>query len=213
MMIRSILALCCLLKCAVVAQSVHHVPFASQGNVLEVSVRNGSSATTGRLAVRVTEAPSWLTFLPSACTLQNIPSGAPAVAEFTFSVLPSAAIGQNAKVRLTVVDATGAEWQKEVGLIVDPPNDFRLLEAFPNPFNPATTVSFDLPERAHIELRAYDLIGRMVTVLTEGELAPGRHQRTWNASGLATGVYLLVLEATQEGGATVRMERRVVLAK
>lgn len=135
------------------------------------------------------------------------------MAEFTFSVLPSAAIGQNAKVRLTVVDATGAEWQKEVGLIVDPPNDFRLLEAFPNPFNPATTVSFDLPERAHVELRVFDIVGRMVTLVTVGERAPGRHQQIWNAFGLASGVYILVCEAVLEGGATMRMERRVVLAK
>ena len=72
------------------------------------------------------------------------------------------------------------------------------LSVFPNPFNPATTVSFELPRDGHVNLTVYDLAGRLVRTLADGEFATGRHDVAWNGrdkQGLhaGSGVYLMRL--------------------
>ncbi len=73
------------------------------------------------------------------------------------------------------------------------------LRAYPNPFNPRTTVSFDLPVDGRAVLEAFDLRGRRVAVLFEGDLIAGRHTAVWDgrAAGAspAAGSYLLRLRA------------------
>lgn len=72
------------------------------------------------------------------------------------------------------------------------------LAAAPNPFNPRTTVQFDLPQAGQVALDAFDLRGRRVARLTEGFHAAGHHELAWDAGPqLASGVYLLRLETGQ----------------
>ena len=61
--------------------------------------------------------------------------------------------------------------------------------AWPNPFNPRVTVSFTLTAATGVRLDVYDLQGRRLVTLTEGNLPAGTHQRTWDASGLSSGLY------------------------
>lgn len=83
----------------------------------------------------------------------------------------------------------------------------------PNPFNPATTLSFDLARPGHARLAVYDTRGRRLATLVEGELAAGPHQLVWTAraqdgSPLASGVYLVQLVAGD-----VRLTQRVTLVR
>jgi len=88
------------------------------------------------------------------------------------------------------------------------PGQIVLHEGFPNPFNPATTVAFELPETMQIRLTAYDVLGRPAGTLSEGMLPAGRHEVRFDASSLSSGTYLLRLEA----GSQVRT-RAVTLVK
>lgn len=67
------------------------------------------------------------------------------------------------------------------------------LSAFPNPFNPATTVQFTLAKSTTGKLVIYDLLGRAVATLAEGSLGAGEHHYVWNASTLASGRYFCEL--------------------
>ncbi len=71
----------------------------------------------------------------------------------------------------------------------------RLLRNYPNPFNPETVVPFELVERTAVSLKVYDLLGRLVETLVEGELSAGVHEVIFRAGELPTGVYLVRLEA------------------
>ena len=82
-----------------------------------------------------------------------------------------------------------------------------LLEAYPNPFNPQTVIPFELKEAAEVELAVYDLLGRQVQVLVRGQLDAGRHQATFRAGQLPTGMYLVRLSA----GGTVQTQRITLL--
>jgi hypothetical protein len=75
------------------------------------------------------------------------------------------------------------------------PSNFALAEGFPNPFNPTTTISIDLPEEAMASLKVYDILGREVATLLNGQTAAGTVQTTWNPGDLAGGVYFVRFEA------------------
>ena len=75
------------------------------------------------------------------------------------------------------------------------PQKFSLEQNFPNPFNPTTTISFDLPERSKVQLRIYNILGEEVKDLINEERNAGHYEYHWNASGLASGVYFYRLKA------------------
>jgi hypothetical protein len=87
-----------------------------------------------------------------------------------------------------------------VGVKEEIPRGFALYPASPNPFNPATVIRFDVPSSAHVRLAVYDILGREVTVLREGELSAGSYSSTWdgrdhNGALAGSGVYFYRLSA------------------
>lgn len=72
---------------------------------------------------------------------------------------------------------------------------FSHLSNYPNPFNPATTISYCLPEACDITLRVYDVLGQEITTLVNGKQDAGMHQIQFNASNLPTGIYLCKVTA------------------
>jgi hypothetical protein len=73
--------------------------------------------------------------------------------------------------------------------------EFSLHQNFPNPFNPATTITYSLPKAAHVRLKIYNLLGREVTTLVDQQMPAGAHQATWNALGVTSGVYFYKISA------------------
>jgi hypothetical protein len=70
------------------------------------------------------------------------------------------------------------------------PGEFALHDNYPNPFNPATTIRFNLPEQGYTTLQIFDITGELVDVLINGNLQGGSHGYTWNSTGLASGTYI-----------------------
>ncbi|TVQ75280.1 MAG: T9SS C-terminal target domain-containing protein, partial [Balneolaceae bacterium] len=70
-----------------------------------------------------------------------------------------------------------------------------LHQNYPNPFNPATTISFTLAHPAAVTVEIFDLTGRKITRLADGDRPAGRHQVTWDAADAASGIYLLKIRA------------------
>lgn len=72
----------------------------------------------------------------------------------------------------------------------DVPKEFALYQNYPNPFNPTTTICFDVKEPCRVLLKVYDLTGREVAVLADGNFSAGRHEVQFGASGLPSGIYV-----------------------
>ncbi|RMF63322.1 MAG: T9SS C-terminal target domain-containing protein, partial [Bacteroidetes bacterium] len=77
----------------------------------------------------------------------------------------------------------------------DLPTVFALAPAYPNPFNPATSLRYDLPRPEHVRLDVYDVIGRRVATLVDTEQKAGRYEVRFDARHLASGVYFYRLRA------------------
>ena len=93
------------------------------------------------------------------------------------------------------------------------PSGFGLSPAYPNPFNPATTIEFEIPSQARAQVAVADVRGRLVRVLEDREFPAGRHRISWDATDgsdrpVPAGVYVVRLEA---GGAI--FARKILLAR
>jgi hypothetical protein len=108
----------------------------------------------------------------------------------------------------TRIPATAIEEQHET------PKRFTLEQNFPNPFNPSTSISFQLPAMSRVVLRVYDVLGREVVTLVNGTESAGMRTVTWNADGFASGVYFYRLESTPiVGGRVYVATKKLVLLK
>ena len=87
------------------------------------------------------------------------------------------------------------------------PEELSLADCYPNPFNDRTSLKFSLPEGGVIDLTLYDLNGRAVSQLVSGYKAAGNHSLSISANGMASGTYLLRLEAADQ----VKINKLVLL--
>ena len=93
-------------------------------------------------------------------------------------------------------DALGTNLKKENENITSQlPTVYGLEQNYPNPFNPTTQINYQLPENNHVTLQVYDILGNLVTTLINGEIEAGYHSVTWNASGIASGIYFYILRS------------------
>lgn len=73
--------------------------------------------------------------------------------------------------------------------------EYELYQNFPNPFNPATSISYNLPDAGLVRLTIFDMLGREIAVLVDGSRSAGLHTVEFNAAGLSTGTYFYQLTA------------------
>lgn len=78
------------------------------------------------------------------------------------------------------------------------PNSFALYQNSPNPFNPTTSISFELDAISEVRLSVFNLKGEHISTLAEGTYSVGQHTVQFNGSGLASGVYIYRLEAGEQ---------------
>jgi hypothetical protein len=78
------------------------------------------------------------------------------------------------------------------------PGDFYLSQNFPNPFNITTKISYGIPRVSDVKLNVFDVTGRLVAELLNGEQQPGRFDLEWNATGFSSGIYFFRMEVVDK---------------
>lgn len=101
------------------------------------------------------------------------------------------------------LEATGVA----AGLDAPVPSNYQLSQNYPNPFNPSTTISYAIPTRSIVTLSVFNTLGQKVAELVNSEKEAGSYEVTFDASGLASGVYLYRLQA----GNFVQAKKLVVM--
>ena len=120
----------------------------------------------------------------------------------------------------TLVDSTWSpifwvgETDEQVSIIDETlPITYNLYNAYPNPFNPVTTLHYNLPEGSYVDIIVYDILGKVVNNLVDGNQSSGYKSVQWNATNnagqpVSAGLYLYTIEAGQ-----FRQTKKMVLLK
>jgi hypothetical protein len=90
----------------------------------------------------------------------------------------------------------------------DVPSSYELKQNYPNPFNPKTIINFQLPMFSNVKLIIYDILGREVTTLVNGQFQPGSYEVTWDAAEHSSGIYFYELTTDN-----FKETRKMVLSK
>jgi len=115
----------------------------------------------------------------------TVPEGSTPEITLTEAVLSDPSSGRDVPVRLG---------QTRVA-VAAAPTSFSLAVARPNPFNPSTTIAYEMPEQTHVTLTIYNLLGQRVIRLVDQVQVAGRYEAVWygthtRGAGVASGVYL-----------------------
>jgi hypothetical protein len=151
-----------------------------------------------------------LAFLDNAGTIlsQGSSFAVSPVTTFNYSenlIIPSGAVRAELRVydhldqyvgAVESVDVTG--WTDVSMKPVKVPVGFTLGQNFPNPFNPVTTIEFQIDHGSWIEVNIYDIHGNKVETLISGHMNAGTYQTVWNAAEHATGVYIVRVASGQQ---------------
>lgn len=93
--------------------------------------------------------------------------------------------------------------------------NFLLGQNFPNPYNPVTTIKYSLKSDSYVTLRIYDVTGKLVSTIIDGNIAAGNRQVVLNGSNFASGIYFYSMIATYKDGVTKTFieSRKMILLK
>jgi hypothetical protein len=103
-----------------------------------------------------------------------------------------------------------------INIAGEKPREFKLYDAYPNPFNPSTTIRFDLPVESDVTLTVYDVLGKEVTRLIEERKQAGRYEFTWNVNDVSSGVYFYHINVQERGmniGKNISGTKKILLMK
>jgi hypothetical protein len=75
------------------------------------------------------------------------------------------------------------------------PDNYYLFQNFPNPFNASTVIKYALPEASHVRIDIYDILGRNIATLVDGDNPAGYNQVLWEPGEMASGMYFYMIRA------------------
>ncbi|MCK6604866.1 MAG: YCF48-related protein [Ignavibacteriaceae bacterium] len=137
----------------------------------------------------------------------------PASASFSFTD-PGVTPGRHSY-RLRQVDFDGSFSYSSIAEVVTAmPGDYLLSENYPNPFNPATRIAYNLPSPAELNILVFNVTGELITKLFSGKQEAGFHEISFDAGNLPSGLYLLFFDANElEGGRSFTEIRKMMLLR
>jgi len=99
------------------------------------------------------------------------------------------------------------------------PFEFKLYNPYPNPFNPVTTIMYDLPEYSQVTVNIYNVVGQLVSSPVNGDISAGYRVLQWdgtdnNGNSISSGIYLYIITAkSQESGKLFTDKKKMILIK
>lgn len=196
-----------------IAQTVYSVPFECAGNAIKLKVVNTSGAQSGALLVRLSSAPSWVSVFPGEVALSALDEASGGNVRFTFDALDSAPVGVPGTLTFDILENGQLIGTKEITIQSEAPARFELFHNYPNPFNPSTTISYQLPEAMQVEVRVFNILGRQVARLVNEQQEPGKYQVRWDAGAYASGMYLYQITGRGNSGNTFTAQKKMLLVK
>lgn len=177
------------------SQTVHEVTPGIKGNEIKLTVANVSEENPAtNVNIVLTRKSSALSFNKETETIEMIEAKAEAGALFTFDVERNTSINRKDTIDFLITSSDGIMMTKQFIFSYTGPKEFKLEQNFPNPFNPTTTIQYQLPQDAKVTLKVYDILGSEVATLVNEEQESGYKEVKFNAANFASGMYIYRLQ-------------------
>lgn len=189
------------------------VPLGSEGNVIELNVSNSLSSAISKLSVQAAGIPTWMRLTPSALSFSQVGPGEQCLARFSLALDRTAPLDASQTISFLVSSEGGQRWSRQMKIKVAPPQNFELYQNFPNPFNPSTTIAYQITTESRVSLKIFNVLGQEVATVVDGDRLAGYHQEMWDATRYSSGMYVYQLIATDEKGHKQITRKRMMLLK
>ena len=178
------------------AQTVYEVTPGTKGNEITLTAANVSETNPAtNVNIVLTRKSSALNFSNEKETIELIEAKAEAKATFIFDVNRNSPINKKDTIDFMISSADGIMMTKQFIFRYNGPKEFKLEQNFPNPFNPTTTIQYQLPLDAKVTLKVYDILGSEVATLVNEDQESGYKEFRFNATNIASGMYIYRLQA------------------
>jgi len=178
------------------SQTMYDVQPGTKGNQIKLTVANISEINPAEgVEINLIKSSSSLTFAKETKTIELIEPNKEAEASFTFDINRNTSVNKKDTIEFMITDRNGLMMMKSFIFNYTTPKEFRLEQNFPNPFNPTTTVQYQLPTDARVILKIYDILGSEVATLVNEEQEAGYKEVKFNGSIFASGMYIYRLTA------------------
>jgi len=186
------------------AQNIYEVLPGAKGNEISLTIANVSETNPAtNVNIVLNRKSSSLSFSKEIETIELIEAKSEAEASFTFDIdrtapvnLPTGQAGRKDTIDFLITDTNGLMMTKSFIFSYTGPKEFKLEQNFPNPFNPSTTIQYQLPVDARVTLKVYDILGSEVITLVNEEQEAGYKEVKFNAGNFASGMYIYRLSVS-----------------
>jgi hypothetical protein len=183
------------------AQTIYEVQPGTKGNEIKLTVANVSEINPATNVIVKPPQPLQrrglqeepITFHQSEQTIEIINPGEEKEVIFTFDINRNAVINRKDTIDFMITSPDGIMMTKQFIFSYTGPKEFKLEQNFPNPFNPTTTIQYQLPTDARVTLKVYDILGSEVATLVNEEQEAGYKEVQFNGSNIASGMYIFRL--------------------
>ena len=173
------------------AQTIYEVAPGIKTNQIVLTLSNISEITNAEnVTVRLLKSSSNLLFNKEEQVIKRIDAKGKTEATFTFDIKREAPVNVKDSVEFLITDNKSVFQKKLFILNYTPPTNYKLEQNFPNPFNPVTTIQYQLPVDSKVTLKVYDILGAEVTTLVNEIQQAGYKEVQFDASELSSGVYV-----------------------
>ena len=173
------------------SQTIYDVQPGTKGNEIVLTLSNISEINSAEnVEVSLLKKSSSLSFHSENLSIDLIESNNEAEASFTFDINRNAPVNRKDTVEFLIADNSSIYLTKQFIFNYTPPKEFKLEQNFPNPFNPTTTIQYQLPADSKVTLKVYDILGSEVATLIDKEQEAGFKEVQFNGSSYASGMYI-----------------------
>ncbi|MGB8321233.1 MAG: T9SS type A sorting domain-containing protein [Ignavibacteriaceae bacterium] len=208
-----IFSLLLVFTCFSYPQTIYDVTPGTKGNQIIITLENESKVSEAKnVEVKLINSPTSLAFqynnqivkMINACEEKDVP--------FLFDIKRNVKSNKKDTIEF-VITGEGINLKKSFIINYTAPKEYALSQNFPNPFNPTTTIRYDLPIDSKVTIKIYDILGNEVKTLVDQNQSAGYKEIRFNGASLASGVYIYRMIANNPGRQNFVSIKKMMMVK